>query len=61
MRQGGDLQSVSVISYRLESLSKVQIEERLDVESLAGVIMNFQSDCIEEYESLVAALDSGDV
>ena len=41
--------------------SEIQIEERLGVEALEAVIMNFDSDCIEEYESLVADLDLGDV
>ena len=41
--------------------SETQIEERLGGEALAAVIMNFDSDCIEEYESLVAALERGDV
>ena len=36
---------------------ETQIEERLGVEALSTVIMNFDSDCIEEYESLVAAVD----
>ena len=40
---------------------ETQIEERLGVEALAAVIMNFDNDCIEEYESLVAALDRGDI
>ena len=40
---------------------ETQREKRLGVEALAAVIMNFDSDCIEEYESLVAALDRGDV
>ena len=40
---------------------ETQIEERLGVEALAAVIINLDSDCIEEYESLVAALDKGDV
>ena len=40
---------------------ETQIEERLGVEALAAVIMNFDSEWIEEYESLVAALDRGDV
>ena len=40
---------------------ETQIEERLGVKALVAVIMNFDSDCIEEYESLVAALDRGDV
>ena len=37
------------------------IEERLGVEALAVVIMNFDSNFIKEYESLVVALDRGDV
>ena len=41
--------------------SETQIEEREGVEALAAVIMNFDSDCIEEYDSLVAILDRGDV
>ena len=40
---------------------ETQIEERLGVEALAAVIMNFDSDCIEEYGSLVLAIDHGDV
>ena len=61
MRQSGDIQSVSAISYMVENPSEVQIEERLDVEALVAVIMNFNNDHIEEYESLVAALNRGDV
>ena len=61
MKQSGELQTVSVISYRVESMSEVQIEEPLSVEALAAVIMNLESDCIEEYGSLVGALDRGDV
>ncbi|TMX00126.1 hypothetical protein EJD97_001355 [Solanum chilense] len=53
----GELETVSTISYRLESTSEVQIEERLGVEALEVVIINFESDGIEEYGSLVAALD----
>ncbi|XP_069143483.1 uncharacterized protein [Solanum lycopersicum] len=55
-RQSGEVQSVSAISYRVKSFSKVQIEEFVGVEALATVIFNFESDCIEEYGSLVAAL-----
>ena len=40
---------------------ETQIQERLGVEALAAVIMNFDSDFIEECDSLVAALDRGDV
>ena len=61
MRKSGELQSVSTISYRVEESSEVQIEERLGVEALAAVIMNFDSDDIKEYGSLVATLDRGNV
>ncbi|KAG5568438.1 hypothetical protein H5410_064542 [Solanum commersonii] len=49
--------AVSAITYRVESGSEVQIEERLGIEALAAVMMNFDSDGIEEYDELVAALD----
>ena len=39
----------------------MQIEKRLGVEALVAVIMNIDSNCIEEYWSLVMALDQGDV
>ena len=61
MRQSGQIQSISTISYGVEESSEVQIEERLGVEALATVIMNFDGDGIDEYESLVAALDQGNV
>ena len=61
MRQSGEIQSVSVVSYNMGETSETQIEERLGVESLAAVLMNFDSDCIEKYESLGAALYRGDV
>ncbi|XP_069150729.1 uncharacterized protein [Solanum lycopersicum] len=65
MSQSGELQLVSTISYRveesseveIEESSEVQIEERLSAEALAAVILNFDSDGIDEYESLVATLD----
>ena len=41
--------------------SETQIEKNLGVKALAAVIMNFDNACIEEYESLVSALDRGDV
>ena len=56
MRQNGEIQSVYAISYKVESSSEVQIEMCLGVEALEAVIMNFESDCIEEYGSLVAHL-----
>ena len=61
MRQSGELQSESAISYSMGETTETQIEEHLDVEALAAVIMNIDSDCIKEYESLVVALDRGDV
>ncbi|XP_069146031.1 uncharacterized protein [Solanum lycopersicum] len=50
MRQSGELQSVCAISFNIGETSQTQIEEHLGVEALAAVIMNFDSDCIEEYE-----------
>ena len=61
MRQSGEIQSVSAISYRVKKSYEVQIKECLGVETLPTVIMNFDSDGIEEYGSLVAALDRGNV
>ncbi|KAH0678939.1 hypothetical protein KY284_020024 [Solanum tuberosum] len=57
MKQSGELQIVSTIIYRVKSGTEVQIEERLGVEALVAVMMNFDSDSIEEYEELVASLD----
>ena len=57
LKQSGELQMVFDISYRVESMSVVQIEECLGVKALAVVIMNFASDGIEEYGSLVVTLD----
>jgi len=56
-RQSSELQLVSAITYRVESGSEVQIKERLGVEALAAVMMNFESDGIEDYDELVSALD----
>ncbi|XP_069143358.1 uncharacterized protein [Solanum lycopersicum] len=49
MRQSGELKTIFAISYRVESTYKVQIKERLGVEALAAVLMNFESDGIEEF------------
>uniref|UniRef100_M1D4X9 Integrase core domain containing protein n=1 Tax=Solanum tuberosum TaxID=4113 RepID=M1D4X9_SOLTU len=57
MKQSGKLQTGSAITYRVENRAEVQIEERLGVGALAAVMMNFDSDGIEEYDELVAALD----
>ena len=56
----GEHQPVFVISYRVQSTSQVQNKELLSVDALAVVIMNFESDSIEEYGSSVAALERGD-
>uniref|UniRef100_M1DLA3 Late blight resistance protein n=1 Tax=Solanum tuberosum TaxID=4113 RepID=M1DLA3_SOLTU len=44
MKQSGELQTVSALTYRVESETEVQIEERLGVEALAAAMMNFDSD-----------------
>ena len=46
MRQSGEIQSVSAISYKVGKSSETQIEECLGVEALMAVIMNFDNDCI---------------
>ncbi|XP_049399807.1 uncharacterized protein LOC125863875 [Solanum stenotomum] len=56
MKQESDLKSVSVVNHIVEGGCEVSIEERLGVDALAGVIMNFKGDGIEDYDELVAAL-----
>ena len=60
MKKSGELQNVFAISYMVESTFEIQIEKRIGVEALAAVIMNFDSDCIEEYGSLIAELYRGE-
>ena len=60
MKQSSDLQTVYAISYMVESTSKVQKEKSLGVEVLGAVIMNIESEGIEEYRSLVEALERGE-
>lgn len=57
MKKNGEIQMVSAISEKVESVFEVRIKERLGVLALAAVIMNFDRDFIEEYYSLVAALE----
>ena len=47
IRQSGEIQSVSSISYNVGESYETQIEELLGVEELAAVIMNFDNDCIK--------------
>ena len=61
MRQSGERQLISSISYKVCESSKTHVEEHLGVEALVAVIINFDNDCIEVYGSLVEALDIGDV
>ena len=51
---------LSLIFYRAKIFSEVQTEECLDVDALTAMIMNFESDGIEKYGSLVPELDRGD-
>ena len=45
------------INYKVESGLKVQIEERLSVEALAALIINFDTESIEGHNYLVASLE----
>ena len=60
MKQSGEIQIVCDISYMVESTSKVQIEKSLGVEVLRAVIMNIESEGIEDFMSLVLALERGE-
>ncbi|XP_049394609.1 uncharacterized protein LOC125858867 [Solanum stenotomum] len=57
MKQSSELKSVSMVTHIVESGSKVPIEERLGVDPLAVVMMNFEGDSVKDYDELVAALD----
>jgi len=50
MKQSCDIQVVSSISYRFGSIYEVKIKEQAGVEALAVVIINFESDGIEDYK-----------
>ena len=56
IKQIGEVQSVTATTYTIDSLSEVQIDERLGVESLVTIVMNFESDDIEDYDEWLAAL-----
>ncbi|XP_049399786.1 uncharacterized protein LOC125863846 [Solanum stenotomum] len=57
MKQERDLKSVPVVNHFVEQGSDVSIEERLGVDELAAVMMNFKGDGIEDCDELVAAFD----
>ncbi|XP_049374802.1 uncharacterized protein LOC125839862 [Solanum verrucosum] len=48
MKQESDLKSVLVVNHIVERVSEVSIEERLGGDALAAVMMNFDSDGIED-------------
>lgn len=48
---------VSAIAYRVQSVFEVQIKEILGVDELVAFLMNFDSDCVEEYDELAVILD----
>ncbi|XP_049369182.1 uncharacterized protein LOC125834055 [Solanum verrucosum] len=57
MKQSIELKSVSMVTHIVESGFEVPIKERLGVDALTAVMMNFDGDGIEDYDELVAALD----
>uniref|UniRef100_M1DAZ4 Integrase core domain containing protein n=2 Tax=Solanum tuberosum TaxID=4113 RepID=M1DAZ4_SOLTU len=57
MKQKSDLKLVSVVNHIVERGYEVSIEERLCVDALAAVMMNFDGDGIEDYDGLVVTLD----
>ncbi|XP_015166987.1 uncharacterized protein [Solanum tuberosum] len=52
-----ELKSVSVVNHIVESGYEVSIEERLGIDALAVVMMNFEGGGIDDFDELVAALD----
>ncbi|KAK4726902.1 hypothetical protein R3W88_031819 [Solanum pinnatisectum] len=57
MKQGSELKLVSVVNHIVERGSKVSIKERLGVDALAAVMINFEGDEIEDYDELLTALN----
>ncbi|XP_010314111.2 uncharacterized protein [Solanum lycopersicum] len=57
MKESSEIQIVSTITYVVESVSEVQVDERLGVEALTSIIKNFDGDGIEEYGFLVATFE----
>lgn len=57
MHQSTEFQSISSITYSKESSYELQITERLGVQALETIMMNFESDLIDEYDELAVAFD----
>jgi len=57
MNHESDLKYVSVVNHKVEQESEVSIEERLGVDALAAVMMNFDSDGTDDYDEIVVELD----
>ena len=57
MKQSDEIQTISAIYCRVERTYEVQMEEQIGDESLVALIMDFYSDIIEKYDSMVAALE----
>ncbi|KAK4724127.1 hypothetical protein R3W88_026906 [Solanum pinnatisectum] len=57
MKHQSDLKVVHVVNFIVNEQSEVPIKERLGVEALAVVIVNFDGEKIEEYDELVVVLD----
>ncbi|XP_049344208.1 uncharacterized protein LOC125808575 [Solanum verrucosum] len=56
MKQGSELKWVLVVNHMVEQGSEVFIKERLSVDALPAVMMNFEGDGIEDYDELVPHL-----
>ena len=57
IKPSGELQTVFSLSYWVQSMYKVKIEENLAIKAIAVVTLNLASDGIEEYGCLVAELE----
>lgn len=56
MKQHKEMGVFSIVDVYYEDEQEVPIEEKFFVEPLAAVLMNFDSEGIEEYEEIVCAL-----
>lgn len=57
MKKNVEVQTVSAITYKVNSVTEVQIEEWLAFESLAASIMNIDSDGIEDNDEWVISFE----
>ena len=56
MKDNVEVQSIFAITYRVDNMFEVQIEEKLAVESLAAIMINFENNGIKDYDEWVGCI-----